>query len=156
MSKKKTEDSTGTEIIYHFKVAQHRLPLTLSIETEQATKDILEDFNRHFFGGKLEYTLHVEPPEEGGHIKNIILTFIVVGGTGIFTIVAGDMTRSFIKGLTNNHHLDISEEVGKKIGQYFNLIDEVTDDAVETDETSELSKEIEGEIISLIPLTSFK
>ncbi len=152
MSDEKTKDGTHAEIIYHFKVAQHKLPLTLSIETEQATKDILEDFNRQFFGGKLEYTLHVEPSEEGGYIKTIILTSIVVGGTGIFTIIAGDMTRSFIKGLTNNYHLDLSEEAGKKIGQYLNFIDDVDDDAVETDETSELSKEIEGEIISLIPL----
>ncbi len=152
MSGKKTDDGTGAEIIYHFKVAQHKLPLTLSIETEQATKDILDDFNHQFFGGKLKYTLHVEPPEEGGHIKYIVLTVAMVGVTSIFTIVAEDTVRSFIKGLTNNVHLDISEEFGKKIGQHLNLIDDVNDNAVETDKTGELSKEIEGKIISLIPL----
>ncbi len=91
MSGKKTEDGTGSEIIYHFDVEQHRLPLTLSIETEQATKDILDDFNHQFFGGKLKYSLYVVPSEEGGFVKVFriilvssgILGSAAVGGTEI-------------------------------------------------------------------------
>ena len=127
MSDEKTKDSTGSEIIYHFKVSQHRIPLTLSIDAAQATKDILDDFNRHFFNGKLKYKLDVAPPEEGGHIKTIIITLLT--GTilqttysNILDFVESDVGKSFTEELTGQKPAYWSGKAGQKLRNL--LIDE--------------------------------
>ncbi len=80
------KDDTGAEIIYHFKVDQHRIPLTLSIDTAQVTKDILDDFNRQFFNGKLKYDLHALPSEEGSLIKRVLVTAHITASVTAYTL----------------------------------------------------------------------
>ncbi len=70
-------DDINAKIIYHFNVKRHRISLQQSIDTAQATKAILKDFNDQFFDGKLEYHLHLLPPEEGGWINKIAITLAI-------------------------------------------------------------------------------
>ncbi len=97
------KDGTHAEIIYHFKVAQHRIPLTLSIDAGQVTKDILDDFNRQFFSGKLKYDLHALPSEEGSLVKPILVTLHITASVlGIATSIVYLNDRFFTESSANN------------------------------------------------------
>ncbi len=105
----------GAEVIYHFDVEQHRIPLAQFIDTAEATRDILNNFNDQFFGGKLEYNLHVLPSEEGGLVKNIQITLKI--GYQLSAILASlsvflsqDIGKSIIKDLTGKEPLEWSHE----------------------------------------------
>ncbi len=95
------KDGSGSEIIYHFDVVQHRIPLQQFIDTADTTKAILDDFNRQFFGGKLKYGLYVVPSEEGGLVEALEIILLSVGilggGTAIMYGLGGFLDTSMGK-----------------------------------------------------------
>ena len=127
---KRAEYGTGSEIIYHFDVEQHRIPLQQFIDTADTTKDILEDFNHQFFDGKLKYNLEVVPSEKGGFVKiiRVVLTsggLFIVGAlssgatSNIIDFLESDIGKSFIKNLTGEEPEHWSGQMGKKLGSLF-------------------------------------
>ncbi len=140
------KDDTGAEIIYHFKVVQHRIPLTQFIDTAKATEAILDDFNRQFFGGKLKYKLNVAPAEEGS-IKSVFTVTVISGA--IWGFLISDIGEGFIKGLTTQTPAEWSEQIGTGIRQkLFNFIDDMNATDLKKDT---LSKEVEESFLAILP-----
>ncbi len=147
------EDSTNAEIIYHFDVEQHSIPLVQFIDTAKATKSILDDFNHQIFNGKLKYSLEVLPSEEGG-FKSVIKISIITGGI-IWGFLSTDMGSGYIEGLTNHKPEYWLKTFGEEHQRLFNLIYNASDKPVKMDKTDRidaLSKEIEAKFLSALPL----
>ena len=154
MSDENAEDGTGAEIIYHFNVKQHRIPLQQFIDTADTTKAILDDFNHQFFGDKLKYSLYVVPSEEGGLVE--AFRIILLSGTILGKAAVGGTIIMYGLG----EFLDTG--MGKYI--YEKYIDEPlpwlkdTIDKNDTDHKSDegikapvLSKEVVESFLSVLP-----
>ncbi len=150
MSDEKTKDGTGSEIIYHFDVEQHKIPLVQFIDTAQATKSILDDFNHQIFNDKLRYRLEVLPSEEGG-FKSIIKVSIITGSI-IWGALSTDMGSGYIEGLTGYKPEYWLKTLGKEHKRLLNLIDNTSDKPVKTEQIDAISKEIEAKFLSALPL----
>ena len=53
------------EVVYHFDVDSHSIPLKQFIDTARASQFIIDDFNEQYFDKSLRYNLHVKTPEKG-------------------------------------------------------------------------------------------
>ncbi len=147
MSKKKTDDGTGAEIIYHFKVAQHRIPLKQFIDTAEAIKNILDNFNRPFFDGKLKYNLNVAPLEKGG-LTTIIIVSLIGGIYNVFKFLESDIGKGAIKGWTGKKPDYWSEKLNNKLKKILLNSDGIKKRGVDSDKTDTLSKEEQEKILA--------
>ncbi len=145
------KDGTGSEIIYHFDVEQHRIPLQQFIDTAHTTKDILEDFNREFFGNKLKYSLYVAPSEKGGLTAAIIISVAVSAIGIVFKFLESDIGKSAIKSWTGEKPDYWSEELNNKLKKILLKSDRIKKLGVDSDKTDTLSKEEEESVLSVLP-----
>ncbi len=109
--------STNAEVIYHFDVKHHRIPLGQFIDTAKATEAILYDFNHNFFNGELKYDLYVLPSEEGGWIERIDIKLRI--GASLVAIVTG--LAVFIDTSTGQNIIEYLTD--KKPAQHKKIID---------------------------------
>ncbi len=138
------------KIIYHFNVKHHRISLQQSIDTAQATKAILKDFNDQFFDGKLEYHLHILPPEEGGWIHKIRITLaigasVVTIGSGLAVFLDTDIGKGIIKDLTGEEPLHWSHEAITNVQNLWideSSIDDSSDGKSSSHKTDELTQKL--------------
>ena len=105
------------EIVYHFDVDRSSIPLAQFIDTARATQEIIDDFNRSLFDGKLRYELRVKTPEEGCLIE--VLTVVVTVGGSVLAFLGTDIGKAFFKGLTTEAPAAWAEKVGTAIRQKF-------------------------------------
>ena len=167
MSDEKTEDGTGSEIIYHFNVEQHRIPLQQFIDTADTTKDILDDFNSQFFDNKLKYGLYVAPSEEGGLVETLKIILVrgsILGAAVGVTEVMSNLAQSLESGTAtiNNIGQFLDTDMGKfmyeeKTGEPLPWLKD-TIDKNDTDHKSDegmkppvLSKEVVESFLSVMP-----
>lgn len=101
------------EIIYHFDLTAHSLPLRQFVDTARASQSILDDFNDHIFAKKIKYELRVLPPEDGGFIELLGLA-IVSGGGAIWGVLGTDIGKAYFKGLTGQEPAEWAEKLGKR------------------------------------------
>ncbi len=161
MKKLEKKDGTNAEIIYHFNVDQHRIPLQQFIDTAQATKDILDDFNHQFFDNKLKYSLNVAPSKKGSLVEVLQFDLINVGtgvslGTGglVWAFFTSDVFKGvlnrYLKGLIGNDFGDLAERLGEKHQKLFKGKDAKNLQDMRIDKTDMLSKKEGEEIIALL------
>lgn len=98
----------------HFNIAEHYLPLNEFIETAVGAKAIIENFNKEFCGGKLEYRIVVFPPEKGS-FKSRLGVWVLAGATSLFAFANTDIGKGFIHGLTDHDPAYWSEQAGISI-----------------------------------------
>lgn len=101
------------EIIYHFDLSTHSLPLKQFVDTARASHNILDDFNDQVFDKKIKYELRVFPPEEGGFIELLGLVIVSGGGT-IWGVLGTDIGKAYFKGLTGQEPAEWAEKLGKR------------------------------------------
>ncbi len=95
----------------HFNIAEHYLPLSEFIETANGTKAIIENFNREFCGGKLQYQIVVLPPEKGSFRSR--LGVCVIAGVGLlWTFAESDIGQGYISGLTGHEPAYWAQQAG--------------------------------------------
>jgi hypothetical protein len=153
-----------SEIIYHFDVERNSIPLAQFIETARATQEIIDDFNRWLFDGKLKYELRVKTPEEGSLIE--VFTVMITVGAPIWAFFGTDIGKAFVKGLTGELPAVWAEKTGAAIRQKLfkskvAVHKEDSETSVETIvsppvpiEDVKILSEIEGEAVALL-LVSF-
>lgn len=148
------------EIVYHFDVDRHSIPLSQFIETARATQEIIDDFNKSLFDEKLKYELRVTTPEQGSLIE--ILAVVVTVPGSILAFLATDIGKAFFKGITTEEPAAWAEKAGIAIRQ--KIIRLTTSLQVEKAEVSaepvdlvplaqsseDITSVIEGEAIALI------
>lgn len=101
------------EIVFHFDVERHSIPLKQFIDTARSTQTVIDDFNEQLFDKKLRYELRVRPPETGGLME--VLGLVILGGGGaMWGFLATDIGKAFIKGLTGEEPAHWAEHFGKK------------------------------------------
>lgn len=152
------------EIIYHFDVKRSEIPLVQFIDTARATQEIIDDFNRSLFDGKLKYELRVKTPEEGSMIE--VLAVVVTVGGSVLTFLGTDIGKAFFKGLTLEQPTAWAEKAGAAIREKLsrsNAVEplntskalvETTKPATIAQSNMNVSKEVEGEAVALV-LISF-
>lgn len=152
------------EIVYHFDVERSEIPLTQFIDTARATQEIIDDFNRSLFDGKLKYELRVKTPEEGSLIE--VLAVVVTVGGSVLTFLGTDIGKAFFKGLTTEQPAAWAEKAGEAIRQKLSkskavepldtskALVEVVESVPVSPLVTDVSKEIEGEVVALV-LISF-
>lgn len=113
MIERHTTGGNDGEIVFHFDVERHSIPLKQFIETARSTQLIIDDFNEQLFDKKLRYDLHVRSPEIGGLME--VLGLILGGGGVMWAFLATDIGKAFIKGLTGEDPAYWAEHFGKKI-----------------------------------------
>ncbi|MGE9294814.1 MAG: hypothetical protein ACQKBV_00785, partial [Puniceicoccales bacterium] len=101
------------EIIYHFDVKRSSIPLAQFVDTARATQEIVDDFNRSLFDGRLKYELRVKTPEEGSLLE--VLTIIVTTGCSVLAFLGTDIGKAFFKGLTLEEPAVWAEKFGASI-----------------------------------------
>jgi len=67
----------------HFKIEGHTIPISHSIETEKAIQGVIQEISKNIFAEDVIVKVLVLPPEDGGHVKKIIITF-ALGALGMF------------------------------------------------------------------------
>ena len=142
--------SIGAEIIYHFEVEHHRIPLAQFIDTAEATRDILDNFNDQFFGGGLKYDLNIVPSEKGSLIEAIQFIINSESADFIRLILDNDYFKSFIAGLTGYKLANLPEALGEKIRKIFKNNNGVKKQSVISDKIDTLSKEEQEKLIVLL------
>lgn len=145
------------EIVYHFDVDRSSMPLAQFIDSARATHEIIDDFNKTLFDGKLKYELRIKTPEDGSFIE--VLMVIVTVGLGF---LGTDIGKAFFKGLTTEQPAAWAEKVGAAIRQTLleakTLVEpndsgalvEVVNAIPDAVLTEEVSREIEAEAIALV------
>lgn len=148
------------EIVYHFDVDRHSIPVSQFIETARATQEIIDDFNRSLFDERLKYELRVKTPEPGSLLE--ILAVVVTVPGSVLAFLATDIGKAFFKGLTAEEPAAWAEKAGAAIRQKLQkLYASVQNDNAEVpaefvevvpaaEPSQDLSEEIEGEAIALI------
>lgn len=95
----------------HFNIAEHYLPLNQFIETAVGAKAIVENFNKEFCGGKLEYQIVVLPPEKGS-FKSQLGVWVIAGAGILWAFVESDVGKGFINGLTDHEPAYWAQQAG--------------------------------------------
>jgi hypothetical protein len=113
MIERHTTGRNGDEIVFHFDVERHSIPLKQFIDTARSTQMVIDDFNEQLFDNKLRYELRVRSPETGGLME--VLGLVILGGGGaMWAFLATDIGKAFIKGLTGEEPAYWAEYFGKK------------------------------------------
>ena len=132
------------EIIYHFDLRAHSLPLKHFIDTARASQAILDDFRDQVFGKKIQYELRVLPPEEGGFVE--VLGLIILGGGGtVWGVLGTDIGKAYFKGLTGKEPGDWAEGLGEKHRKW---LDRHKTPKIDSDQPTIIEPVIEGEILT--------
>ncbi len=118
------------EIIYHFDLSAHSLPLKQFVDTAYASQTILDDFNEHIFDKKIRYELRVLPSEEGGFIEVLGL---VTGG--LWGILGTDIGKAYFRGLTEKEPSEWVEGLGEKHRKWLNR-NKTTEIEIEPEQTA--------------------
>ncbi len=120
-----TEELYGNqpgEVVFHFDVARHSIPLKQFIDTARSSQAVIDDFNEQLFDKKLRYELRVMAPEPGGLLE--VLGFVVLSGGGAVWVFLGtDIGKAFFKGLTGEEPAYWAEKLGKKTRKLANMKD---------------------------------
>jgi hypothetical protein len=106
---------TSSEIILHFDVPEHYIPLNQFIDTARSAQDIIESFNKEFFEGKAKYEIWVRTPEPGGLTEVLAVIFTCM--TSVWAFLCTDIGRAYIKGLTDQDPTYWADQLGKKTRQ---------------------------------------
>lgn len=110
-------ESFGSEIIYHFDIDRHSIPLKQFIDTAQSAQAVLDDFNNHYFDKKIKYELHVRPPENGGLIE--VFDLVVIGGAGtVWAFLGTDIGKAIWRGFTDHEPAYWAEKYSRKFREY--------------------------------------
>jgi len=133
------------EIIYHFDLSAHSLPLRQFVDTARASQTILDDFNELIFDKKVKYELRVLPPEQGGFIE--VLGVLVTGGVGLWGILGTDIGKAYFKGLTGKEPGEWAEGLGKKHRKWLNR-NKPLEANITTDVVVPAEPALEGEIVT--------
>lgn len=134
------------EIVYHFDLSAHSLPLKQFVETARASQTILDDFNDQVFDKKIKYELRVLPSEEGGFIE--VLGVIILGGGGtLWGVLGTDIGKAYFKGLTGEEPEEWAEKLGEKHRKWLNR-NEPAQNTTEADPLPVIPTPIEGELIT--------
>jgi hypothetical protein len=101
------------EIIYHFDVDQHSIPLKQFVDTARASQTAIEGLNEPLFDKKVRFELRVKTPETGGLIE--VLGLVVLGGGGsVWAFLGTDIGKAYILGLTGEEPAHWAEKLGKR------------------------------------------
>ncbi len=100
------------EIVYHFDLPAHSLPLKQFIDTARASQSILDDFNEKIFDKNVKFEVRVLPSEKGGFIE--VLGVIVTGGVSLWGILCTDIGKAYFKGLTGQEPGEWAEGLGER------------------------------------------
>lgn len=80
-----------------------------------STKQILENFNKEFFDGALQYQFVVLPPKKGTFLETLGIIMSPITAAGIF--IHTEVGKAFIRGLTDHEPVHWGEVAGKKTRQ---------------------------------------
>jgi hypothetical protein len=106
---------TNIEILsVHFDVPQHYLSAKTFVDITICTESLINNLNKEFFAGQVEYQIVVFPPEEGSFLKKIGIGIVAVG-TSAFAFISSDPGSAFIEGLTKHPTTYWFNEAGKKM-----------------------------------------
>ncbi len=134
------------EIIYHFDLPAHSLPLKQFIDTARASQSILDDFNEQVFDKKVKFELRVLPSNEGGFIE--VLGVVILGGGGaLWGIVGTDIGKAYFKGLTGQEPAEWAEKLGEKHRKWLNR-NKPAETASDTDALPLAKASIEAELVT--------
>lgn len=134
-----------SEIVYHFDLHAHSLPLKQFIDTARASQSILDDFNEKIFDKKVKFEVRVHPSEKGGFIE--VLGVIVTGGAGLWGILCTDIGKAYFKGLTEKEPSEWAESLGEKHRKWLESLKKTKpEENIEVIPAPETA--IEGELIS--------
>lgn len=107
-------ECSDTDLLFHFDMEEHSLPLQEFITSARAAEAIIGDFNKEFFEGKLKFQLEVFPPLNGSFIE--ILGLVLLGGGGVvWTFAESSIGSSFIEGITNHPPSYWAKIAGQKL-----------------------------------------
>jgi hypothetical protein len=109
----------------HFDVPEHHIPLSQFIDSAKSTQDIIDNFNRTLFDGKLKYEIRIITPQKGGLIE-----IIGIGVTGyviklVWEFFESAIGKAFIKGLTDHEPTHWAEQLGKKTKELSRELSEI-------------------------------
>lgn len=106
-------DRLPGEIIYHFDVERHSIPLKQFVDTARASQMLLEGFNEQLFDKKIRFEVRVKAPETGGLME--VLGLVVVGGSGsVWAFLGTGIGKAYIRGLTGEEPAYWAEKLGKR------------------------------------------
>lgn len=151
-----SEEHAG-EILLHFDVPQHSIPLGQFVKSAQAIQAIIGDFNKNYFDDELKYELHVVPPEKGGleEIVRLVLDNqkVLWTATTVWALIGTDIGKGFIKGLTGHEPRYFAEKLGEKAKNLFGKkeqFENIASDDDEPDNKDEADNKIVSILIALI------
>lgn len=100
------------EIVYHFDVDRHSIPLKQFVDTARSSQAVIDDFNEQLFDKKVRFELRVRTPETGGLME--VLGLVILGGGGsILAFLGTDIGKAFFKGLTGEEPAHWAKKLGE-------------------------------------------
>lgn len=145
----------GDEIIFHFDVASHSIPIKQFVDTARSSQMVIDDFNERIFDNKLRYELRIRTSEVGGFIEILWLT-VLSGGGILWSVLGTDIGKAYIKGLTGEEPAFWAEHFGRKTKTVLGRLNKTQSEPEKSDpdiKSAVLSLEdsnIEAEIIILM------
>ena len=117
MTTEDIHDNQPGEIVFHFDVERHSIPLNQFVDTARSSQAIIDDFNEQLFDKKVRYELRVRTPEFGGLME--VLGLLVLGGGGtIWAFVNTDIGKAYFKGLTGEEPVHWAEKLGERTRKF--------------------------------------
>lgn len=118
-----SEEQAG-EILLHFDVPQHSIPLGQFVKSAKAIQAIVDDLNKNYFDDELKYELHVVPPEKGGleEIVKLVVEYheeLIWTTGGIWAFISTDIGKGLVKGFTGQEPKYFAEKLGEKARNLF-------------------------------------
>lgn len=143
-----TDDKEGPlgEIIYHFDLNAHSLPLKQFVDTARASQIILDDFNDQVFSKKVKFELRVLPSEEGGFVE-ILSVIILSGGGTLWAVLGTDIGKAYFKGLTGQEPGEWAEKLGDKHRKWLER-NKPTKSVTEIDSIPSVATHIDRELVT--------
>ena len=114
-----TKLQTG-DLLLHFDIPSHGLPLRTFMETASATEGVVEALVDQIFEGGVEYSLTVFPPEIGSFKSKLQIVVISIGAT-LAPALMTDFTSGLIEGLTSRNPSEWGELAGQELRELFSL-----------------------------------
>jgi hypothetical protein len=156
------ENRDPGEIIFHFDVARHSIPLVHFLDTARGTQEILEAFNVSVFDRKLDFTLHVKAPEPGTLTE--VFTVVFGAPAAVMGFFATDIGKAFFKGLTTLEPAQWAEKAGTSIRASLNktkardvsdsnVLILTVDDTLEAAFEREVTRRIDAEALATLLLS---
>ena len=113
MSKKQNKKDTNIEqkeqtkeLCVHFDTKEHRISLEQFVQTVSSYEIVSNNIAEQVFGVKKGIKIYILPPKEGSFVVSMLLWVSGAAVGGIFSSIASDSTKGFIRGVTKRLNAD--------------------------------------------------